>query len=165
MTFERAFAITIGEEGGASDNKSDRGGHTFRGVTQRRFTAWLKANGEDDRDVITMTEAELRSLAFAGYWKPSHADALSDACGCLQFDAAFNHGPANAIRLLQEACGAEVDGAWGPETAAKAVNATVSTMLDARLAFYQAIVHSDSSQIVFLRGWTNRIEDLRKAVA
>ena len=164
MSFDQAFSLTLGEEGGYSNTPGDRGGITYRGVTQTRFSAYLKSKGQDDRDVITMTDAELRDLAFTGYWQASHADSLMSPLDCLQFDAAFNSGPANAIRLLQEACGAEVDGVWGAETIGKCNTATLDSYLAARLAFYQHIVATDPSQLKFLPVWTRRLDDLRKAL-
>jgi lysozyme family protein len=112
-----------------------------------------------------MTEAELRSLAFLGYWKAAHADLLNERCGCLHFDSAFQHGPANAIRLLQEACGAEVDGAWGPETEQKSRPDCFDAYMDAREKFYIDIIASDPTQKVFRNGWLNRLKHLREILA
>lgn len=162
MTFERAFAVTIGEEGGESNHPADKGGHTYRGVTQRRFSAYLKAGNQEDRDVITMTDAELKTLAKLGYWNAAHCDAICfDRVANLHFDSAFNHGPANAIRLLQEAVGVEVDGAWGPQTEKAAnIEDCFEMYLQMRKQFYAQIIKDDPSQAVFRDGWNNRLTHL-----
>lgn len=168
MTFERAFALTIGEEGGESNNPADRGGHTYRGVTQRTFTSWLSANNQDDRDVITMTDAECKTLSKVMFWNRAQCDDCPELTGCFHFDSAFNHGPANAVRLIQEALGVEVDGVFGPLTASACKVADDKVLLgryfEARQAFYQRILASDPSQAVFKNGWANRLTHLRKAL-
>ena len=40
----------------------------------------------------------------------------------------------------------------------------LSAMLDAREKFFQTIVDNKPSQQVFLRGWINRVDDLRRYV-
>lgn len=179
MTFERAFAITIGEEGGESNNPADRGGHTYRGVTQRRFTAWITQNGkfpELDRDVITMTDAELITLAKIGYWNAAHCDDCPERTGCLHFDAAFNHGPANAIGILQRALGVEVDHVYGPITFGVLSKADDGVLLDryfdSRKAFFDRIIATDPykndpllTQQNNYAGWMARLTHLRKALA
>jgi lysozyme family protein len=169
VTFERAFALTIGEEGGESNNPADRGGHTYRGVTQRTFTAWLTANGQEDRDVITMTDAECRSIAKVMFWNRARCDDCPELTGSLHFDAAFNHGPANAIRLLQTALGVEVDGVFGPHTlgvlSAADDRAVLAAYFAARKDFYAHIVATTPSQAVFWQAWQNRLDHLRKALA
>ena len=168
MTFERAFALTCDAEGGYSNHPKDRGGITYKGVTQRTFSAWLAANNEDDRDVITMTDAEHKTLAYVGYWKRAHCEDCPERVGCFHFDASYNHGPALAVRLLQEALGVEIDGVYGPETnnALGLIDdlATLDAYFEARRMLYCRIVAHDPSQAVFLDGWNNRIRKLSDAL-
>lgn len=168
MTFERAFLLTSGEEGGYSNHPKDRGGITYRGVTQRTFSAWLAANHQEDRDVITMTDAENRSLGFVIYWKGAHCEDCPERSGCMHYDAAFAHGQANAMHLLQRALGVEVDGVYGPETERALSRANDLELLAgyfaARKAFYDRILFSDPSQQVFYQGWMNRLRDLKAAL-
>lgn len=168
MTFERAFALTNGEEGGYSNNPKDRGGITYKGVTQRTFSAWLSANNQEDRDVITMTDAEHRSLAYVLFWKRCSCDDLPERSGCMHYDTATNSGPANAVRMLQQALGVVVDGVYGPITRNAVLAANDLDLLAAyfavRKAFYERIVESTPSQAVFLNGWMNRLRDLKAAL-
>jgi lysozyme family protein len=89
------------------------------------------------------------------------------------FDAAVNHGPKRAVRLLQQGAGmplAKCDGVWGNETrrfvtaaAAKAVE-LVDACLVARERFYREIVRLNPSQSAFIKGWMNRVAGLRAYV-
>lgn len=168
MTFERAFALTNGEEGGYSNRPADRGGITFKGVTQRTFSAWLAANNQEDRDVITMTDAEHKTLAYVLFWKRAQCDDFPERSGCMMYDTAYNSGPANAVRMLQQALGVIVDGVYGPITRAAVLAANDLALLAAyfmvRKAFYEHIVESTPSQAVFLAGWMNRLRDLKAAL-
>ena len=173
--FHQALLLTLGAEGGEANVSGDRGGHTYLGVTQRRYDAFRDASREPRQDVLCITEAELETLYRLGYWNQAHCDDIAETkprLACLQFDSAVNHGPANAVRLLQEALGFafdEVDGAWGQLTAAALSvadeNLTISAYFAARQRFYDQIVAGDATQEQFAKGWANRLDALGKALS
>lgn len=153
MTDPFSFAVeyVIQNEGGYSDHPDDHGGSTRFGIT--RSTAH-----EYGMDVETLTLAQARGIYRDSYWM---FDALRDrrlAAKCL--DVVVNFGKAGGTRVLQKACGAEVDGIYGPETERKLTNAATDDMLE-RIAVaaadrYIDIVKASPTQLVFLKGWIRR---------
>ena len=78
------------------------------------------------------------------------------------FDVAVNSGPRRAVRMLQQAAGANlVDGIFGPATmkavAAMAPGDIVARLDVSRRAFYRSLVDRDPSQGRFITGWLNRV--------
>lgn len=169
--FFRALGITLDREGGEANVAGDRGGHTFNGITQRAYDAWRDSIGKPRQDVLAVTADEEQAFYRARYWDTAHCDLLADRLSCMQFDAAVNHGPSKAIRLLQESLGFNgygIDGAWGEQTENAAVTCDEATTLAAYFAarqrFYDAIVRSDPTQERFRAGWHNRLTLLARAL-
>ncbi|MEQ1712666.1 MAG: putative peptidoglycan-binding domain-containing protein [Hyphomicrobium sp.] len=84
----------------------------------------------------------------------------------MHFDTAVNHGVGAAIRMLQEAAGAVIDGEIGPETRAAIARNTptglVTRYADIRRAKYRALPHFWR----FGRGWLRRADaTLERALA
>lgn len=165
--FDRALALTLGIEGGLSNRKADRGGLTFRGVTQRLYDAWRDNKGLPRQEVTLASDAEIRAIALEEFWQPCKCDALPDALAIAVFDEAFNSSPANAIRTLQASLGVAVDGVLGPHTleAAAASTDPVLAFLKARAGFITAIVRQDATQLENLHGWIDRLLDQAWAAA
>jgi lysozyme family protein len=168
--FKDALAFTLKWEGGKVDDKTDRGGRTAFGVTQLSFDSWLSAKALPQRDVWTITPDEVATIYEERYWLPCRCDQLPDKLDICMFDAAVNHGTRKAVRFLQRAAGVVDDGDFGPQT----MRAVDQDQLDperqqslltkycmAREKFYAAIVHNDPKQVRFLKGWLNRLTDLR----
>ena len=63
--YEPSFDKIQVYEGGRVDDKRDPGGRTNRGVTQTKFSAWLKSKGLPNRDVYTITRAEASEICKA----------------------------------------------------------------------------------------------------
>ena len=161
-------------EGGFTDHPSDRGGPTNFGITQRSLEAWRGHSVTVD-DVRNMSVDEARKIYRAEYCTRPKIDQLPKSVQPLMFDMSINHGPATAIKLLQQVLNetgntCAVDGGIGDETlacakaAASALgDALENKLVDRRVAFYQSIVARDASQSVFLRGWLNRANEFRVA--
>jgi lysozyme family protein len=170
--FDKALFFTLKWEGGfdgMSDDPTDRGGRTRAGITQTSFDSWLSAKAAPQRDVWTITPAEVAQIYRAKYWEASKCDQLPDNLDICVFDAAVNHGVRKAIQFLQRAAGVVDDGVLGPQTM-RAVDQDksfdrmqylLSGYCMAREKFYSAIVHNDPKQVRFLKGWLNRLTDLR----
>lgn len=163
--FEDALAVVLLHEGGFSDNPVDRGGRTMRGVTQAAFNEWLTKRGQPVRDVLGITPEELRSFYRSGYWTPAQCHRLPSALAVVHFDAAVNHGPGRANKLLQRAVNVPADGIVGPVTLgavdARPVREIIEDYLWERVAFYRGIIAGDSSQLAFIGGWLGRLRHLR----
>jgi lysozyme family protein len=157
--FRDALALTLEHEGGFSDHPLDRGGRTYRGVTQKTYDAFRKTIGQDARPVELADEWEIERIYFDDYWAPCNCDALPVRLGQCVFDMAVNSGAWNAKLTLQEALRVRADGVIGPLTirAAHASPDASLRFLKKRGAFIQEIVSARPSQAAFLEGWINRL--------
>jgi lysozyme family protein len=169
VSFEKALPVTLAFEGGYVDNPLDRGGPTNFGVTQNTYSRWLKMQGEPDADVRDIPEEAMEAIYRTSYWDAAHCGQLAEPLDLCHFDAAVNHGPERAIKMLQEAAGVTIDGLFGPHTLA-AIQAddpirVADRYLDAREGFYRLIVARDPTQQEFLPGWEKRVGRLRSIVA
>ena len=77
-------------------------------------------------------------------------------------------GVGRAVRFLQGAVGCGVDGQFGPGTARAVAGceprSALAAYCDAREAFYRRFVVANPKLKVFLKGWLNRLNSLRKEV-
>lgn len=158
------FVLSPEIEGGVSDHPDDRGGLTNHGVTQETYNDWRTDHGLPERPVTEITEDEISAVYHEKYWVEAECDRWWWPLSLAVFDAAVQHGPPRAIRLLQEAAGAKVDGDVGPETIGKVAEMDRDLLLHElmwnRLEYYGRIVQDDESQAVFLLGWIQRMKNL-----
>lgn len=162
MTFDDLINPLLDREGGFVSHKSDRGAATNLGITQRTYTMWRNDHGGTYKDVRDITKSEAKAIYRANYWDAARCDELPEAVREIHFDAAVNHGPARANKLLQAAAGVDTDGVIGEQTMA-AVHGMDGRLLKARYvaaryAFYGDIINRDRSQLVFMAGWMNRMK-------
>lgn len=160
--FTQALPIVLAREGGYANDPDDRGGVTNFGVTQRTYDEWRRSQGAEPRAVTLIESDELEAIYYE-YWVGAKCDALPWPANAAQFDAAVNHGPQQAARLLQRAVDTTVDGIIGPKTLAAATamgDELVNEMLWVRVGFYRQI--AKGSQLKFLRGWLARLLELRE---
>lgn len=165
--FLRALPVVLENEGGYVDHPDDPGGATNQGVTQRAYNEWREEKGLGLRPVREMTTEERNAIYYEGYWHPAHCEEWPWPLNLHVFDAAVNHGPKQAIRLLQKAVGASVDGIVGPETRRKVealdVEEVVRRLRWKRLEFYGEIVKGRPQSATFLVGWIRRVKHLEEA--
>mgnify|MGYP003398824534 FL=1 len=109
MSFDRAFELLIGLEGGYVNDPNDPGGETKFGISKRAYPAL---------DIVSLTAADAKRVYRRDYWEFVSGDALPWPLSYFVFDAAVNQGAAPAIRMLQQALGVEADGVIGPQTLA-----------------------------------------------
>lgn len=164
--FQSALPFILRWEGGYVNHPADPGGATNRGVTQRVYDDWRVRQGEGARDVRAITDEEVHAIYEAGYWVPPRCDLLAGPLDLVQFDTAVNMGVGRAVRMLQAALGCGVDGDFGPTTqrAAEAcdVGTAVAEYCDRREQYYRGLARKNSKFNVFLKGWLNRLNALRK---
>jgi lysozyme family protein len=168
-TFEKALPFVLRWEGGYVNHPADPGGATNKGVTQKVYSNWLRRQGRADADVRNLGDADMAAIYEDGYWTPAHCAELPAPLDQVQFDTAVNMGVGRAVRFLQEAVGAGVDGGFGPATrkcVEQADSATaVGRYLDIRERFYRNLAEEKPHLGVFLKGWLNRLEALRSVVS
>lgn len=184
--FRRAFAVSLEHEGGYVDHPADRGGPTNKGVTLSTWHAFLRARDAGLRDASAETLATtyplkdisdntVAEIYYQGYWRAAKCGLLpNEAMAALVFDAAINHGPRRAMRMLQSAAkmdAKQCDGIWGKRTEAAVKLAAEDAIgfaddyLLERERFYRWIVNDDPTQGVFLRGWMSRLAGQRAVAA
>lgn len=164
VMFERALEHVLEMEGGWSEDLYDPGGPTNQGITLAVYAA--SKGMKLDASNSAALKAELRQIPAdtvreiyrTRYWQPSRSGDLTAAVALMHFDASVNHGVGAAARMLQESCGATVDGEIGPETLG-AVRAMpplqlVARYADRRRARYRALSHFWR----FGRGWLRRVD-------
>ena len=155
-------------EGGFVNHANDRGGPTNFGITIKTLAAWRSPAPVDVADVRSLKIAEAKLIYDTNYFTRPKLDKLPASIQPVMFDMSINHGPATAVKLLQQllndsgnAC--SVDGGIGDETIRCAQAAATSMgiglingLVARRIALFKQIVAGDESQRVFLAGWLNR---------
>jgi lysozyme family protein len=174
--FERCLRFVLKWEGGVSNDPADRGGLTNRGITQATYDRYRRAKGLPLQSVVKMTEPEMREIYYRFYWLPVKADEFPYPLALAVFDTGVNMGVGTAIKLLQRAINdllpkvrwVAVDSVLGEQTlrAAKSLDPKrLALQLCARREErYYAIVRANPTQQKFLRGWLNRLNDLRRSI-
>ncbi len=166
--FVEALPFVLQWEGGYVNHPNDPGGATNKGVTQKVYDAWRTRQGQAARDVRQLEEAEMQAIYEGGYWVPPKCPVLDTPLDLVQFDTAVNMGVGRAIKFMQKAVGTEPDGAWGPGTQACVDGCDLGTTLVAycnvRENHYRDLAANNPKLAVFLKGWLNRLNALRKRV-
>ncbi len=167
-SFQASLPFILSWEGGFVDHPADPGGRTNKGVTQKVYDRWRVRRGSAPRDVKLIDDAEVHAIYETDYWLPPRCDLLQQQFDLVQFDTAVNMGAGRAVRLLQHAVGCDVDGDFGPATeravAACERSSAMAEYCNAREAFYRRLATAKPQLAVFLKGWLNRLNALRKEV-
>ena len=187
--FSIAHAFTAKWEGGLSDDAADSGGLTKFGVdlAMMQDIASTQA-GRDTLDrmgvilpvtrstIKNLTETQAASIYRWQAWEALKLDQIPLRPAVVLYDAAVNSGPKQSVKFAQRgynACVAygqplDTDGIMGPATRQAMQQADTDkilmAMLDQREKFFNDLVRVKPSQEVFLRGWLNRVTDLRRYV-
>ncbi len=149
MSFDAAFARTIGHEGGYVDHPSDPGGRTKFGISQRAYPSI---------DVASLTLDQARAIYHRDYWRAASCDSMPARLGIELFDAAVNHGVRPAVRMMQRALGVADDGVVGPVTISAAQSVADVSGLLMRFHGHRLRLLADlSTWPAFGRGWARRV--------
>ncbi len=174
--FQRAFAHTIGLEGGYVNNPDDPGGETIFGITRRDHPdLW-----ETGRPTLEQAQQRYRDQ----YWTPINVDGIagiSIEVAMELFDTGVNVGPGTAAKWLQRSLNAcnrnqqdysdiTVDGGIGPasiaalrsfyrrwEGQADAIMLRALNVLQG--AYYFELAETNVKYETFFNGWLlNRVK-------
>ena len=167
--FTTCLAFTLKFEGGYVNHPNDRGGATNRGVTQVNYDAWRIQKGLPRNPVLGISGDEVEAIYRANYWNAVRADDIMAPLDLCVFDAAVQHGAGRAAKWLQRVVGAKQDGKIGAKTLTAlallierdGLEAVIGYYMEIRDEFYHDIVERDPSQVVFAKGWENRMTALR----
>src|SRR5262249_29061146 len=166
--FDAALRFVLRWEGGFVDHPNDPGGRTNKGVTQRVYDGWRTRQGQSSRDVRLIEDSEVGSIYAGDYWVPPRCDLLETPLDLVQFDTAVNMGVGRAVRFLQASVGCKVDGDFGPGTEGGVAQwdpgKVLAAYCDRREAFYRNLAQNNPKLAVFLKGWLNRLNALRREV-
>lgn len=146
MSFEIALGYTLKFEGGYVNNPVDPGGATNKGITQSVYDAYRVQKNLPKQHVKLIFDTEVKEIYLNQYWNVAGCDKLEDKLSIVVFDAAVNHGPGRAKKWLM-------------------ITTDPKKYLDIRQEFFKKIVANKPSQSIFLKGWLNRVEGLRKIIA
>jgi lysozyme family protein len=158
----------MANEGGFTDNPNDHGGPTNYGITQADLARW-RGTSISAADVKNLTVSEAEEIYEAFYWDPLECDQIQDqGIATAILDCGILNGIGTCARMAQQVVGVAVDGHIGPETI-DAINAFsraqfINKLIAELLSRYKAIVDSNPSQEVFLKGWAARAERLQTLV-
>ena len=104
--FDRAFAITVGHEGGYSTNPADPGNWTGGAPNQgelRGTKFGISAASYPDLDIAALGLVEACAIYKRDYWDRIGADKLPPPLALLAFDAAVNNDVGRARQWLAQA--------------------------------------------------------------
>ncbi len=157
----------------------DRGGATKYGVTLATYKiACLKsialscdkdADGKvSSFDLALATQLDIKQIYKAMYWNYANAEIINNqAVAETIVDILVNCGPGRDkanIKAIQRFVGATPDGVFGKETIRRLNKMSAKVLyikiFDYRTRYYKAI--GVGKQQKFLRGWLNRIENLKQ---
>lgn len=156
---DRALTTVLKWEGGYVNHPKDPGGATNMGITLKTLEGWRGAPVTPE-DVKALTHDEAEAIYRARYWAACRCEALEFPVALMVFDAAVNHGPGRAARLLQEALGVTVDGAIGPVTLG-AAQAKDPAALATEIAARRMVLYGSLKTFrTFGLGWSRRLMDV-----
>jgi len=163
---QKSIDIMMKLEGGKSDLKSDRGGRTNLGVTQREFDKYREKQGLPRKDVFNITKQEAQQVYKIGYWNIIKGDELPLNVAHAMFSYALTDGPQDSIRFVQRLLGVEVTGFMGPKTKQAIWNASKNgdRKLTERILNKQIARYENDEQEQFKKGWVNRVKKLRQNI-
>ena len=156
-------------EGGFANDPADRGGATNKGVTIATFEAYCKAKPLPRPNVERlkgMTDGEWLDILKTMFWDKWQADKIkSQKLANILVDWVWGSG-VYGIKIPQRILGVQQDGIVGDETL-KALNAQdpdklFQVIYEARKKYLNDITISRPINKRFLKGWLNRLEDIRR---
>lgn len=167
MNFDEAFTRVLGHEGGYSGDSHDRGNWTTGVIGKGKLLGTkygISAMSYPNLNIPDLTRGQAKAIYKRDFWDRVNGDSLHPALAYQLFDAAINHGPGNAIRMLQRAVVVADDGQWGPITKAVVDGSDTDDILKRfnaeRLDFYTKL----STFPRYGKGWVRRVaENLRHA--
>lgn len=169
MIPKKVFDFIMKWEGGDKyTNDPDDPGHgTKYGVTQASLDEYCDGLFLPRFDVKDLNYDTASEIYEEKYWKPSGCEALTDSIAMAVMDASVNCGVSQSVKWLQKASGSVEDGRFGPKTleSVKSGRNILSKIILMREEFYKELAVRKPNLNKFLKGWLNRIEDLKKEVS
>ena len=137
MTFISLHEWGNREDGAYTNNPADPGGETKYGISKRQYP---------QLDIRNLTLADAMGLYHRDYWTPAGAASMDFPIGMTMFDTTVNMGVGAAKNWLTQS---KMD---------------YHQFIELRWQKYQRIVAANPKEKVFLAGWQNRLNDLKKFI-
>lgn len=152
-------------EGGFANHPADPGGATNKGITLTVFRRYFGSDRTVE-DLKNITDEQWDYIFKSGYYNKMNANYINNkSIALLCVDMCWGSGSITAIKKIQKCLGTTADGIVGKKTLTL-LNADDSygvfqKLWNMRRDWFYAIVKNRPSSIVFLRGWLNRLNDIR----
>ena len=162
--FDHALAHVLEMEGGYSDDPADPGGPTNFGITLADYARFKNTKLDAaSRDALIdglrhIPPTDVRAIYAASYWIASGSANLPPPLAFFHFDTAVNMGTGTAIRMLQTALGCPIDGEFGAQTQAAAVEADPAGLLELLAGLRRRRYRALPAFKTFGRGWLSRVD-------
>lgn len=185
-SFDKAFDLTMGHEGGYANNPKDRGGETYKGIARKYWPKWdgwaildkitphTAANINKVAGNNTSLQSAIRSFYKKNFWDTINLSGIQDQqLSNNVFDFGVNGGTGRAARFLQISANkvstcedVVVDGSIGPKTTTLVNTLNAKAVYDAynvlKKAHYDSEIDNNPSQIVFKNSWYSRIKPYKE---
>ena len=134
--YSKAIDFVLQWEGGWVNDPSDPGGETKYGISKRAYP---------NVNIKELTLEQAKDIYYKDYWQATGCNEpnISDPLACVIFDTAVNMGVGRAKKFLKE-------------------TQDYKTYIELRKQRYLWLVNRTPALKKFLKGWINRITDLRK---
>lgn len=155
-------------EGGFANDPNDLGGATMKGITLDTYKAYCRRKGYPQPTIERLKnipDKHWEEIYKTLYWDRWKADLIrSQRVANILVDWVWHSGKHGIIRP-QMVLGVTADGIVGNKTIT-AVNQAGDKLFDAlwqdRVSFLTSIAKSRPQNAKFLRGWLNRLNDLKR---
>jgi len=134
LPFRKSLEFTLKWEGVYSNDLTDPGGETKWGISKRAYP---------NEDILNLTPERAAELYYRDYWLAAGCDRLPLKDAIVTFDTAVNLGVKRTNGLRSNEGG---------------------SLLEARRAYYLDLVQRKPALQKYLKGWLNRLNDLKKYV-
>ena len=155
--YKESLKAVLKHEGGYVNHPKDPGGATNKGVTQRVYDAYRKANGLSPQAVRNIFDAEVEAIYRLQYWNMVKGDDLPSGIDYCVFDYAVNSGVRRSALELQKVLGVKRDGVIGIVTVQAAMDADAKTVVKAICASRLAFLKNLKIWSTFGKGWAARV--------
>ena len=154
MSFEDAFKLTIGFEGGYVNDVRDPGGETKFGISKRSYPGV---------DIKSLTLEQAQAIYKRDYWDEASCERMPPKIAIAVFDAAVHHGPKTAIKLLQRALKVADDGEYGRITHGTLQSRDTNETLELLLAHRAIYLTTCPAWPTYKLGWLKRLFNLARS--
>ena len=164
----KVLKMTLGFEGGYSNDPNDRGGSTNYGITQGTYNAYRISIRKPKRSVKYINKEEVKDCYYGRYYKRGKCDYMPPAIATVHFDTVVNFGIYGGAKILQKTLGVKVDGKIGNITlfACKKSNPKNIAIeyCKERIKMRYILVKKRPKNKRFLRGWINRDNKMKMII-